>query len=161
VIRRLRRTGQAALDRLRREDSGSAIVEFTFLAVLVMLPLVYLVVAVAVVQRRSSAVGDAARAAGRAIGQADSLAEGGRRAEAAVRIVFEDQGLSPDGAQIRVVAASTDCSGEPIAPSLAPGAEFAVCVISRAEIPGVPTIFAGRGVETVGRYVVHVDDFRR
>lgn len=157
MIRRLR----TAAMRLRRDDGGSAIVEFTFLAVLVMLPLVYLVVAVAVVQRSSSAAGDAARAAGRALGQADSLADGGRRAEAAVRMVFEDQGLPPDSAQIRIVAASTDCSGRSMAPSLAPGSEFAVCVVTRAEIPGVPTIFEGRGIQTVGRYVVHVDDFRR
>jgi Flp pilus assembly protein TadG len=142
-------------------DRGSAIVEFTFLAVLVMVPLVYLVVAVASVQRSSSAVGEAARAAGRAMGQADTVAQGQARAQAAVRIAFEDAGLAVDSAQVRIVAPGSDCTGPLVAASLEPGAEFAVCVIRRADIPGVPTILAGRSVQTVGRYVVHVDDFRQ
>lgn len=144
-----------------RADRGSAIVEFTFLAVLVMVPLVYLVVAVASVQRSSSAVGDAARAAGRAMAQADSVVQGQARAQAAVRITFEDAGLSVDSAQVRIVAPGSECAGPVVQPSLAPGAEFAVCVMRQAEIPGVPTILAGRSVQTVGRYVVHVDDFRQ
>lgn len=141
-------------------ERGSAIVEFTFLAVLVMVPLVYLVVAVASVERSSSAVGEAARAAGRAMGQADTVAQGQARAQAAVRITFEDAGLAVDSAQLRIVAPSSDCTGPLVAASLEPGAEFAVCVIRRAEIPGVPTVLAGRSVQTIGRYVVHVDDFR-
>lgn len=142
-------------------DGGSAIVEFTFLAVLVMVPLVYLVAAVASVQRSSSAVGDAARAAGRAMAQADTVAQGRARADAAVRIAFEDAGLEPSSARVRIVAPASDCDGPLVAPSLSPGAEFAVCVIRSAEVPGVPTILAGKSVRTVGRYVVHIDDFRR
>jgi Flp pilus assembly protein TadG len=141
-------------------DRGSAIVEFTFLAVLVMVPLVYLIVAIASVQRSSSAVSDAARAAGRALGRADTVAMGEQQARAAVRIAMEDQGLPPDEAQMRVVATSSSCEGPAVAPTLAPGGEYAVCVIRRAQVPGVPTIVAGRGVTTIGRYVVHVDDFR-
>ena len=41
-----------------------------------------------------------------------------------------------------------------------PGAEFTVCVTRRAELPAIPSVLAGRGITTVGRYVVHVDDFR-
>ncbi len=147
--------------RLRGGDEGSAIVEFTFLAVLLMVPLVYLVVAVASVQRSSAAVGEAARAAGRALAQADSVPQGRDRAEAAVRIVFEDAGLPPDSAEVRIVAASSRCDGPAASPSLQSGAEFAVCVIRQAQIPGVPTLLAGDGVRTIGRYVVHVDEFRR
>jgi Flp pilus assembly protein TadG len=141
-------------------ERGSAIVEFTFLALLVMVPLVYLVVAVASVQRSSSAVGEAARAGGRAMATADSIESGEDRARAAVRITLADQGIAPEEAQIRVVAPGSDCDGLEIVPSLDAGAEFALCVIRRAEIPGVPTILGGRGVTTVGRYVIHVDDFR-
>ncbi|MCW2604476.1 MAG: hypothetical protein JWN61_2611 [Pseudonocardiales bacterium] len=144
-----------------RGDEGSAIVEFTFLAILVMVPLVYLVAAVASVQRSSSAVGEAARAAGRAMGQADTVAQGQARAEAAVRITFEDAGLPVDSAQVRIVAPGADCEGPTVTPSLDAGAEFAVCVIRQADVPGVPTILAGRSVQTIGRYVVHVDDFRQ
>jgi hypothetical protein len=148
-------------DRVPAEsERGSAIVEFTFLALLVMVPLVYLVVAVASVQRSSSAVGEAARAGGRAMATADSIESGEDRARAAVRITLADQGIAPEEAQIRVVAPGTDCDGPEIVPSLDAGAEYALCVIRHAEIPGVPTILGGRGVTTVGRYVIHVDDFR-
>jgi Flp pilus assembly protein TadG len=141
-------------------ERGSAIVEFTFLALLVMVPLVYLVVAVASVQRSSSAVGEAARAAGRAMATADSIESGEDRARAAVRITLADQGIAPEEAQIRVVATGSKCDGPAVTPSLDAGAEYALCVIRRAEIPGVPTILGGRGVTTVGRYVIHIDDFR-
>ena len=143
-----------------RSDRGSAIVEFTFLALLVMVPLVYLVVAVAAVQRSSSAVGEAARAGGRAMATAATVESGEDRARAAVRITLADQGIAPDEAQIRVVDPRSDCDGPEVEPSLDAGAEYALCVIRRAEIPGVPTILGGRGVTTVGRYVVHIDDFR-
>jgi Flp pilus assembly protein TadG len=157
LLRRLGSRAQESGDR----DRGTALVEFTFLGVLVMVPLVYLVVAVASVQRSSAAVGEAARAAGRAMAQADTVQQGRDRAQAAVRIVFEDQGLPPATVSIRIVAPESDCDAAEVAPSLEPGAEYAVCVLRQAEIPGVPTVLTGRGVQTVGRYVVHVDDFRR
>lgn len=142
-----------------RDDRGNAVVEFVFVAVIVMVPLVYLVVAVAVGQRSSLAVTQAAREAGRAMATADTLAQGRARAEVAVRLALADQGLADD-ARVRTVAPSTGCDGPTVAPTLAPGAVFAVCVTRRAELPGVPSILAGRGVQTVGRFVVHVDDYR-
>jgi hypothetical protein len=43
---------------------------------------------------------------------------------------------------------------------LEPGARFTVCVTRRVALPAVPTVLAGHGITTVGRYVVHVDEFR-
>jgi Flp pilus assembly protein TadG len=151
----------ARLARLRahlRDDDGNAVVEFVFVAVLVMVPLVYLVVAVAVAQRSSLAVTQAAREAGRALASADTTAQGQTRARVAVRLALSDQGL-PDDATVTTVAAGSDCDGPQVAPVLAPGGEFAVCVRRQVQLPGVPSILAGRGVETVGRFVVHVDDY--
>lgn len=48
-------------------DAGNAVIEFVFVAVLILIPLVYFVVAVASVQRSSVAVTHAAREAGRAL----------------------------------------------------------------------------------------------
>ena len=140
-------------------ESGNAIIEFVFVAVLILVPTVYFVTAVASVGRDRTAVTQAAREAGRAFATADSTADGLARARAAVRLAFADQGL-PDDAQVRFVAAANHCDGAPLVPALVPGAEFAVCVTRRAELPGVPTLLTGRGITTVGRYVVHVDDFR-
>ncbi|MDT4934371.1 MAG: hypothetical protein QOK11_2263, partial [Pseudonocardiales bacterium] len=62
--------------------------------------------------------------------------------------------------RLRFVAAGSSCDGPAITPQLAPGAQFTVCVSRRVVIPAVPRILAGRGITTVGQYVVHVDDFR-
>ncbi len=142
-----------------RAEAGNAIVEFVFVAVLVLVPLIYFVGAVASVQRSTLAVTQAARQAGRAFATAASTDDGLARAQVAVRLALADQGLPPD-AELRYVALRSGCRGAPVTPRLQPGAEFAVCVIRGADLPGVPTLLAGRGVTTIGRYLLHVDDFR-
>lgn len=141
------------------DDGGNAIIEFVFAAVIVMVPLVYLIVAVSVVQRSELAVSHAAREAGRAFATSDRAAQAAQRAHAAVRLALADQGLTDD-VDIRYVAATSSCTAPPIEPVLRPGAQFAVCVSRRTVIPGVPSVLAGRAITTVGRYVVHVDDYR-
>lgn len=140
-------------------EGGSAIVEFVFVAVVVMVPLVYLIAAVATVQRSQVAVAQAARNAGRAYATSDSTNQAKIRAVAAVRLALADQGL-PDDAEVRFVASGSDCDGTAITPRLRAGAEFTVCVTRRSDLPAVPSVLAGRGVRTRGEYVVHVDDFR-
>jgi Flp pilus assembly protein TadG len=142
-----------------RGDSGSAIVEFVFVAVVIMVPLVYLIAAVATVQRNTLAVTQAARDAGRAFVTSETNAQARQRVGAAVRLALADQGL-PNDAATRFVAADGKCTDRAITPRLAPGAEFTVCVTRRVQLPAVPTVLTGRGIHTVGRYLVHVDDFR-
>jgi Flp pilus assembly protein TadG len=140
------------------DDRGNAIIEFVFVAVIVMVPLVYFVVCVADVQRSSIAVGQAAREAGRAFATGSSAPDGLRRAEVAARLALDDQGVG--GAPALSFHTRPDCTSLPVAPTLTPGAEYTVCVTRSVQIPGVPTVLAGRGVRTVGRYLLHVDDFR-
>lgn len=144
----------------RDEDGGSALIEFVFVAVIVMVPLVYLIVSVAAVQRSQLAVAQAAREAGRAFATADRAADARPRARAAVRIALQDEGLSDD-VDLRYVPAGASCTGSvQTMPALAAGAQFTVCVIRTVEIPGVPKFLSGEGIRTVGAYVVHVDDYR-
>jgi septal ring-binding cell division protein DamX len=140
-------------------DRGCAIVEFVFVAVVVMVPLIYLITAVAAVQRSQLAVSQAAREAGRAFATSDSAADTQSRVEAAVRLALESQGL-PDDVSVRVVAADDSCSGQSITPALVAGAVFRICVLRHVDIPAVPNVIAGRGITSTGEYVVHVDDFR-
>ncbi len=147
------------MTRLAARDDGNAIIEFVFVAVMILVPTIYFVTAVASVAHSRTAVTQAAREAGRAFATADSTADALARAQVAVRLAFDDQGLADD-ARLRFVPVEARCDGVPIVPVLAPGAEFAVCVTRRADVPGVPTLLAGRGITTVGRYIVHVDDFR-
>lgn len=149
----------SAVRRRRLDDSGNAIIEFVFVAVLILVPTVYFVTAVASIGASRAAVAQAARESGRAFATADSTSAALARARVAVRLALQDQGL-PDDATLRYVPVYRSCQGPPTTPQLAPGAVFAVCVTRHAELPGVPTLLAGRGVTTVGRFIVHVDDFR-
>jgi Flp pilus assembly protein TadG len=142
-----------------RDDGGSAIIEFIFVAVIVMVPLVYLVVAVASIQRSELAVSQAAREAGRAFATADRADQALPRADAAVRIALANQGL-PDDVDVRYVPAGASCTGPAITPRLVAGAQFTVCVTRHVSVPGVPGVLAGKGISAVGKYVVHIDDYR-
>lgn len=124
-----------------------------------MLPLLYLIVGVATVERSNLAVTQAAREGGRAFATSDSPAEADARLTAAVHLALADRGLGDD-AEVRFVAVASSCDGAAVVPRLAPGAEFAVCVSRRVELPALPRFLQGRGITTVGRYVVHVDEYR-
>jgi Flp pilus assembly protein TadG len=146
--------------RAREDDGGTAIIEFVFVAVIVMVPLIYLIVAVASVQRSELAVSQAAREAGRAFATADGARDAMARAQAAVHIALHDQGL-PDDAELRFVRVAGSCTGDPaVVPTLTPGAQFTVCVTRHVDIPAVPRFLTGKGITTIGSYVVHMDDYR-
>ncbi|HEY3089010.1 MAG TPA: hypothetical protein VGJ59_13215 [Jatrophihabitantaceae bacterium] len=144
---------------MRTQESGNAAIEFIFVALMILVPIVYFVTAVASIQRSNVAVAQAAREAGRAFASGASTADALARARAAVRLALADEGL-PDDAEVRFVPPNTSCRSATVAPVLAPGAVFAVCVVRHAQLPGVPTLVAGHGITTIGRYVIHVDDFR-
>jgi Flp pilus assembly protein TadG len=127
--------------------------------VLVLVPLLYLVIAVFEVQRNAFAVTQAAREAGRAFSTAESQDAAEARARYAVDLALRDQGLDPDGTRLRYGPVGSDCSDEAAA-TLDPGADFEVCVVHVFRIPGVPSYFDGGRNSVTGRYVVHVDDFR-
>src|SRR6476661_4230607 len=74
-------------------ERGSAVVEFVFLAVLLMVPLFYLVMVLARLQAGAYAVSGAAREAGRAYTTARVPAQAPARAEAAAGVAFSDQGF--------------------------------------------------------------------
>ena len=144
---------------MNERDAGNAVIEFIVVAVVILVPIVYFVTAVASVQRSTVGVSQAAREAGRAFATGGSTADAVVRARAAVRLALGDEGL-PDDAELRFVPAEADCRSAPATPTLSPGAVFAVCVIRRAAVPGVPSLLAGHGITTIGRYLIHVDDFR-
>ena len=77
----------------RRGEDGSALVELTWLGILLLVPLLWIVLSVFEVQRGAFAVSGAARAAGRAYALAPTDAVGQARAEAAARQALADQGF--------------------------------------------------------------------
>jgi Flp pilus assembly protein TadG len=141
-------------------DSGTAIVEFVLLGVVLLVPLMYLVLAVSAVQRNLYGVTHAAREAGRAYatGTMENAAE---RAAYAARLAMEDQGLPSDGITVRYGPADRDCHAAGAEPwPLMAGSEFAVCVTQTITVPAVPGVLLGHRNTVSGRYVVHADDYR-
>jgi len=86
----------------RRGQRGSALVEFSWLGILLLVPLIWIVLSVFEVQRGAFAISAAARAAGRAYALADSDALGSARAEQAARQALADQGLESAPLDLRV-----------------------------------------------------------
>lgn len=85
-----------------RDDRGSALVELSWLAIILLVPLVWIVISVFEVQQGAFATTAAARAAGRAYALAPDDATGEARAEAVVRQVLADQGTPGQQARVTV-----------------------------------------------------------
>lgn len=131
-------------------DTGNAVVEFSVLAVVLMVPLVSVLLAVFEVQRASFGVVEAARQAGRAYATADDPAQGRARAAAAASLAMRDQGLDCDGCL-------TGLTG-----SLAPDTEVTARVEHLVRLPLLgPLLGGGRGgVPVDATHVEVVDRFR-
>ncbi len=151
----------------RHGECGAATVEFIFVGVLVLVPLLYLAIAAFSVQSNVLATTQAAREAGRAFATAPDVPTGVYRAQYAVRLALGNHGIDDEGAVLRFVAAESSCSsGAPAAPdpgaaSLDPGAVFAICVVSTFDVPAVPAFLEGSSKTMTARYVVKADKFRK
>jgi Flp pilus assembly protein TadG len=134
-----------------RGDDGNALVEFTYLAVLLMVPLVYVLLTVFLVQRASFGVTEAARQAGRAYVTADDDATGRARARAAARLALDDQGIACD-----------DCAAVSAPDGVAPGAAVDVRVRYFVRLPVVGAFFRGErsGIPVTATHVEYVDRFK-
>lgn len=86
----------------RRDEQGSALVELSWLAIILLVPLIWIVISVFEVQQGAFATSAAARAAGRAYALAPDDATGAARADAVVRQVFADQGTPGQDAKVTV-----------------------------------------------------------
>jgi hypothetical protein len=116
----------------RCDERGTALIEVTWLAVLLMLPLVYVVLAVYDVQRHAFAATAAARAAGRAFVLAPDVAQGHAHAREAAAVALGDQRVDPRDVQV-------DIGCEPAGDCLAPGSVVVVGVRTQVRLPLMPT----------------------
>ncbi|KGN34840.1 pilus biosynthesis protein TadE [Knoellia sinensis KCTC 19936] len=91
-----------------RGEQGSALVEFVFLGVLLLVPLVYLVMALARIQAGSYAVTTAAREAGRAFVTAEAGEDAAARARAGADVAFDDQGFGGMGS-LEISCSTSPC----------------------------------------------------
>lgn len=90
------------------DEGGTAVIEFVWLAILLLVPLIYLVLCLARLQAGSYAVTQGAREAARAYVTAESDPAARGRAQAAADIAFEDQGFSGEG-DLAIECTATPC----------------------------------------------------
>jgi hypothetical protein len=92
-------------------DEGSASIEFLTVGLLLLVPTVYLVIALSAIQGASFAVEGAARQASRVFVQADTVAQGEAAAARAIAVTLADYGLSAPDAEVVITCHPdpTDC----------------------------------------------------
>ena len=140
------------------DETGSALVEFVFIALVVFVPLIYIIAGFSAVQRGVFASTAAAREAGRAIGTAPDVATGMSRANRAAQLAVEDQSIAATDLRVAYAAAGVDCANSGgYSPTLAPGEEFSVCVTVTVRIPLLPE-FVDANTAT-GQFVVERDRY--
>ena len=121
---------------MRTDERGSALIEVTWLAILLLVPLVYVLISVFDVQRGAFGVSAASRAAGRTYALADTDAEGRSHARSAARVALADQGFEG--------GFDLDITCTPLPRScLSPGSVITVVVRTRVDLPLAPAALGG------------------
>ncbi|OZB81230.1 MAG: TadE family protein [Microbacterium sp. 14-71-5] len=125
------------------DEAGSAALEFIGLGVILLVPLVYLVLALGAIQGQMLGVESAARHTARTMSAAKGVADATARADAAVRSAIEEYGMDPAtiDVDIRCTSAAVEC------PSA--GATVVVTVTAEVTLPFVPPVFGLDRVSSV------------
>jgi hypothetical protein len=119
------------------DERGSALVELSWLGILLVLPVLWIVLSVFEVQRGAFGVSAAARAAARAYALAPDDASGLVRAREAARLALADQGIHGVTPDVRVTCTPypSDChQGTSV---------ITVSVHSRVVLPLMPSVLGG------------------
>lgn len=122
---------------MSRDERGTAIVEFVWLAILLLVPLLYIVLAVFDTQRASYAASAAARSASRAYVTSPDQQTAYVRAEAAARLAFGDQGIDAADFTLKI-----SCRPDP-RHCLTPGSVVSAEVRSAADLPLMQAALGG------------------
>ena len=135
------------------EESGSAVIEFIVVAVLVLIPMCYVVLTVMRVQAATYASTQAVREAGRAFSMADSVGGGVRAARIAADLAFADQGFEGPSSNLRISCTPGEC--------LSPGSNVQVRLDWQVPLPWLPSSFAvDRSIPISAVHEVPVDVYR-
>lgn len=111
-------------------EQGTAIVEFIWLALLLLIPAVYILIAVFDVQRAAYGVSAASRSAARAFIQAPDVPSAFDRANRAAAVALGDQGVTGASVEITCTPTPADC--------LTPGSSVRVIVHMTQPLPLTP-----------------------
>ena len=135
---------------MARDDEGAAVVEFVFLAILLMVPIVYLVLTLARAQESAFAAEAVARDVSRAavVGGVEALQDGAtyaeaeraarERADAVLETTLDDFHLRASDAEVTLTCTSSPC--------LEPGSDVLVDVTIMVRLPGIGSLVPRAGV---------------
>jgi Flp pilus assembly protein TadG len=131
------------------DDDGSAALEFIAVGVVLLVPLVYLVIALGAIQEQTLGVEAAARHTARAIALAPDAATASLRSERVLVSMSDQYGIDADATEVSVTCAPAGVA----CPSA--GATVTVTVATSVSLPLIPAIFgldeaASIGVEGSG-----------
>lgn len=145
----MRRSSRWAELRARlRDEAGSASLEFLTFGVLLLVPLVYLALALGQIQLAVLGIEGAARHAARIIAAADEHEEGMAAADRAIRVALADAGLEPATTSVAISCApvASDCQS--------PRGTVSVQLDATVPLPLAPPVLAldvGLGVPVSAR----------
>ena len=122
-------------------DDGNAVLEFIVLTALFLIPLTYLMLAVFQVQGAAYSVTEAAREAGHAFVEADSLAAAYPRACTAAQVALVDQGSGRSDCATQVEISCV--SDQPCTTQLAPGTTIRASLMLAVPLPFLPSSVFG------------------
>lgn len=140
---------------MRDRSEGTATIEFVWLTLLLLVPFVYILIAVFDTQRAAYGVSTASRSAARAFLQSPDPGTAEKRARLAAQVALDDQGL--EGASIRIscLPSARDC--------LQPGSSVRVVVRATQRLPLTPSALGSQigGVTVDSTHTQPYGSFRK
>lgn len=117
------------------DEEGSAALEFITVGLILLVPLVYLIAALGVIQEQTLGIEAAARHTARVISLAPDAESAAARGEQVLAGIVEEYGLDPDAVDVALtcVPAGAECP--------AAGATITVTVATRVTLPLMPSLF--------------------
>jgi Flp pilus assembly protein TadG len=127
---------------LSDDEAGSAALEFIFGGLILLVPIVYLVVALGMIQHQTLGAEAGARHIARAIAASDGASDAQARSDAILATVVEEYGIDRESVEI-----SVRCAGSSACP--AAGATVVVTLATRVALPLVPPVFSLERVSSI------------
>ncbi|MFE1663734.1 TadE family protein [Microbacterium sp. P02] len=121
-------------DRLLEDEIGSAALEFILVGLVLLVPVVYLIIALGLIQGQALGVEAGARHVARTVSTAPDAATAAVRADAVIAVVTEEYGIDSSAIDVSIACRPVSAS----CPSA--GATVVVTVATRVSLPLVPEV---------------------
>ncbi|WP_405375659.1 MULTISPECIES: TadE family protein [unclassified Microbacterium] len=130
---------------LRGDDEGSAALEFIVAGVVLLVPIVYLIVTLGLVQAGALGVDAAARHVARSVAASEDAADADERSARVIASIIDEYDLDPESVEV-----SVSCAG-PAEECPDAGRTLRVTVSARVPLPLVPPVL---GLDETARVTV-------